>query len=260
VIPYYPQPVLHLGPLSIHAFGALAATALVVGGWTTLVRAQRRGIPTEEMFQFCAFIYLCSLLGAVGLKIVLDNFPDAFLNPEHAFRITLGFRSVGAIIGGIIGGFVWRIFRPLSLFEAFRRLDIIAYAMPLAFMIGRLGCSLAHDHRGLFSTSWIAVNFPEGSRYDLGIIEFLFLIPVVIAFSVIDRRPRPVGFYFGLYGVVYGGFRIWLDTLNAAQPMRYYGGAIGVAIGLLGWAAMLFFERFSSRKIPISRLAPIKNA
>ena len=57
-----------------------------------------------------------------------------------------------------------------------RRLDIIAYAMPIGWMIGRLGCTLAHDHRGLASTSWIAVNFPEGPRYDLGLIEFLFLI------------------------------------------------------------------------------------
>jgi phosphatidylglycerol:prolipoprotein diacylglycerol transferase len=109
-------------------------------------------------------------------------------------------------------------------------------------MLGRLGCALAHDHRGLASTSWIAVRFPEGPRYDLGLVEFLFLIGMVIAFRILDRHPRPVGFFFGLYGVVYGGFRIWLDTLHL-QPLRFYGGAIGVAIGLLGLAAMWRFNR-----------------
>ncbi len=101
-----------------------------------------------------------------------------------------------------------------------RRLDIIAYAMPIGWMIGRLGCTLAHDHRGLASTSWIAVNFPEGPRYDLGLIEFLFLIGMVTMNRLLDRRPRPVGFFFGIFGVVYGGFRIWLDTLHL-QPNRF---------------------------------------
>jgi phosphatidylglycerol:prolipoprotein diacylglycerol transferase len=115
-------------------------------------------------------------------------------------------------------------------------------------MLGRLGCTLAHDHRGLASTSWIAVKFPEGPRYDLGLIEFLFLIGMVIGFRILDRRPRPVGFFFVLYGVVYGGFRIWLDTLHI-QPLRFYGGAIGVSIGLLGWIAMLAFERSRSHQV-----------
>jgi len=228
--------------LSIHAFGALAALAVLVGGRAILLRAGRCGIPAQEMFQFCAAIYLCALAGAVLAKIVLDDFPAFFLDPVHAFRANLGFRSFGGIIGGLMGGLLWCRFRKMSLWEALRRLDIVVYALPLAWMIGRLGCTLAHDHRGISSTSWLAVKFPEGPRYDLGLIEFLFLIAMTVAFRLLDRRPRPIGFFFGLYGVVYGGFRIWLDTLHI-QPLRVYGGAIGVLIGLLGWTAMLAFER-----------------
>ncbi len=65
---------------------------------------------------------------------------------------------------------------------------------------------------------------------------------MVVSFRLLDRKPRPVGFYLGLYGVVYGGFRIWLDTLHV-QPGRFYGGMLGVLVGLLGWAAMLALER-----------------
>jgi phosphatidylglycerol:prolipoprotein diacylglycerol transferase len=247
MIPYYPQPVLHLGPLSIHAFGALAAIAVVIGGRIILRRAYHRGVPVQEMFEFCATIYLCALAGAVVSKIVLDNFPAFFLDPVHAIRANLGFRSIGGIIGGLLGGVLWCRFHRLTLFESLRRLDIVAYAIPTAWMLGRLGCTLAHDHRGFASTSWIAVRFPEGPRSDLGLVEFLFLIVLTIAFHILDRKPRPVGFYFGLYGVVYGGFRIWLDTLHM-QPGRFYGGAIGVLIGLMGWTAMWAFERSRTQR------------
>ena len=242
MIPYYPQPVLHLGPFEIHAFGALAAIAVVAGGRVIVLRAHRQGIPAQQMFQLCAWAYLCALAGAVLSKLVLDNFPAFFLNPAHAFRTNLGFRSVGGIGGGFLGALLWCRWRRLSLFETMRRFDIIAYGIPFAWMIGRLGCTLAHDHRGLASTSWIAVRFPEGPRYDLGLIEFLFLIGMSISFRLLDRKPRPVGFYFGLYGVVYGAFRIWLDTLHI-QPLRFYGGAVAVLIGLLGWAWMWAYER-----------------
>jgi phosphatidylglycerol:prolipoprotein diacylglycerol transferase len=246
MIPYYPQPVLHVGAFEIHAFGVLAAVAVVVGGRAILVRAHRQGIPVEQMFRFCFWVYICAMAGAFLSKIVLDDFNGLLADPSRVFRASLGVRSVGGISCGFLAGLVWCRFHRLSALETMRRLDIIAYAMPIGWMIGRLGCALAHDHRGLDSTSWIAVNFPEGPRYDLGLIEFLFLIAMVIAFWLLDRRPRPVGFFFGLYGVVYGGFRIWLDTLHN-QPARFYGGAAGVLVGLLGWVVMLVLERSRSR-------------
>jgi phosphatidylglycerol:prolipoprotein diacylglycerol transferase len=242
MLPCYPQPVFHLGPFEIHAFGILAAIAVVVGGRCILLRAHRQGIPAEQMFRFCFWVYIRAMAGAFLSKIVLDDFPAFFVDPVHAFRVNMGVRSVGGITSGFLAGLVWCRYHKLSALDTMRRLDIIAYAMPLGWMIGRLGCALAHDHRGLASTSWVAVAFPEGPRYDLGLIEFLFLICMVSAFWFLDRRPRPVGFSFGLFGVVYGGFRIWLDTLHV-QPARFYGGAAGVLVGLAGFAVMLALER-----------------
>ena len=252
MLPYYPQPVFHLGPFQIHAFGVLAAVAVVVGGRAILVRAHRQGIPVEQMFRFCFWVYICAMAGAFLSKGVLEDFSGFLADPSRVFKASLGVRSVGGISCGFLAGVVWCRFHRLSLLESMRRLDIIAYAMPIGWMIGRLGCTLAHDHRGLASTSWIAVAFPEGPRYDLGLIEFLFLIVMVISFRLLDRKPHPVGFFFGLYGVVYGGFRIWLDTLHV-QPARFYGGMAGVLVGLLGWAAMLALQRSrSAEAVPSS--------
>jgi phosphatidylglycerol---prolipoprotein diacylglyceryl transferase len=248
MIPYFPQPVLHLGLFEIHAFGALAALAVLVGGRLILRRAHGQGIPVEQMFRFCFWVYASAIVGAYFSKTIFDDFPAFLADPSRIFRVSLGVRSVGGISCGFLAALVWCRYHRLTWLDTMRRMDIIAYAMPLAWMIGRLGCTLAHDHRGLASTSWIAVKFPEGPRYDLGLIEFLFLIGMTIAFHLLDRRARPVGFYFGLYGVVYGGFRIWLDTLHV-QPMRFYGGMAGVVVGLLGWMAMLALEQSSTVEV-----------
>lgn len=242
MIPYYPQPVVHLGPFEIHAFGALAAIAVVVGGRTIIIRAQRMGIASEQMFRFCFWVYVSAMLGAVLSKTVLSDVPAFLADPSRSFRLSLGVRSAGGISAGFLAGVLWCRHHRLSLYESLRRWDIVAYSMPLAWMIGRLGCALAHDHRGNFTGSWIAVDFPEGLRYDLGLIEFLYLVGLAALFRFLDRRPRPVGFYIGLYGVTYGAFRFWLDTLHA-QPLRFYGGALAVLIGLVCWVAMLKFER-----------------
>lgn len=244
MIPYFPQPSLRLGPFEIHAFGVLAALAVLVGGRTILIRAHRRGIATEQMFRFCFWVYICAMLGAVLSKTVLSDFSAFLADPWRAFRLNLGVRSVGGMVGGFLAGLAWCLYHRLSGYETLRRLDIIAYAMPLGWMIGRLGCALAHDHRGFASTSWIAVKFPEGPRYDLGLIEFLYLIGLTGLFWYLDRRPRPVGYFFGLYGVLYGGFRISLDTLHM-QPYRFYGGIAGVVVGLAGWGAMWALQRSS---------------
>jgi phosphatidylglycerol:prolipoprotein diacylglycerol transferase len=242
MLPYYPQPVLYLGPVHIHAFGALAAIAVVVGGRVILLRAHRQGIQVEQMFRFCFWVYLAAMAGAFLSKLLWDDFPAILANPALIFQQSPGVRSVGGISVGFLAAVAWCRFHKLSALDTMRRLDIIAYAMPVGWMIGRLGCTLAHDHRGLASTSWIAVNFPEGPRYDLGLIEFLFLIGMVIMNRLLDRRPHHVGFFFGVFGVVYGGFRIWLDTLHL-QPMRFYGGMAGVLVGLVGWALMWWLER-----------------
>lgn len=186
------------------------------------------------------------MFGAFFSKILWEDFPAIVADPSLIFHEPLGVRSVGGISCGFLASVAWCRYHKLSVLETMRRLDIIAYAMPIGWMIGRLGCTLAHDHRGLASNSWIAVNFPEGPRYDLGLIEFLFLIGMVIMNRLLDRRPRPVGFFFGMFGVVYGGFRIWLDTLHL-QPNRFYGGIVGVLVGLAGWAVMLALERSAQK-------------
>jgi len=234
MIPYFEQPSVHLGPFHIYAWGVLAAVNALLAFYLIVRRAMAQGISGEEMFRFCFTMFATGIIGAHLASAIMDN-PSRFWAHPMIALLSAGIRSLGGVLVGFLGGLAWCRLAHLSLFETLRRFDIVLYPIPFAWMFGRLGCFLAHDHRGFFTTSWIAVNFPEGPRYDLGLIEFLFLIPLALVFYLLDRRPRPVGFFIGLYGVVYGGFRIWLDTLHV-EPLRFGGWAVVVAIGLLCWA------------------------
>ena len=258
MIPYYPQPAFHLGPFEIHAYGMMAAIAIVVSGWIIVRRGRRKGFPGQDLFQLWFWMYLGAALGAHLFSAVLDDFPRFLAHPSLVLHFH-GISSIGAGSVAFIAGLIWCRARRLSLFDGLRLLDIMAFAMPFAWTFGRLGCALAHDHRGLPSTSWIAVRFPAGPRYDLGLIEFLLLLGMLAVFLIVDRQVRPVGFFTGLVGVLYGGIRIGVGAFHL-QPMWFVGGSVSVLIGLLVWAAMLAIERSAAgQPAVLSRLAPSRS-
>jgi len=89
---------------------------------------------------------------------------------------------------------------------------------------------------GEFTTNWIAVQFPEGPRYDLGLIEFIYLIFFSALFSGwIESRVRPDSSWplrFGLLRIPYlarqssGGAvsLLWLDRFLLDRCHRFVVG------------------------------------
>ena len=240
MIPYYPEPVFRAGPITLSAFRLLLTGAVLLGGWIMIRRACRFKLSGHLMFRISQWAIACGLIGAHIAKLAMDYAPLFLADPAIIFTTSRGIRSIGGLAGGLLGVLICCRLRRLSLFQTFQFVDIMAYSMPFAFMVGRLGCALAHDHRGISSTSWIAVGFPEGPRYDLGLVEFLFLAGLSALFYWLDRKPRPVGFFLGLYGIAYGAFRVWMDTLHI-QPMRFYEGSALIVLGIGAWAAMRQF-------------------
>lgn len=248
MIPYFAAPALKAGPFTIRAFGVLMTSAIVLGGYIMIKRAGRMGVSRDLMFRASFWALACGLAGAHVTKFAMESTAVLLSNPFIILRTSRGIRSLGGLSCGLLGALAYCRLRGLSSLEMFRLLDVMAYALPFAWMIGRLGCTLAHDHRGLPSTSWIAVQFPDGPRFDLGLIEFLFLIGLSALFYWLDREPRPVGFFFGLFGILYGLFRVWLDTLHM-QPMRFFGGLLGCVVGIAGWMVMTRIRAARQREL-----------
>ncbi len=136
-----------------------------------------------------------------------------------------GQSSYGGFLGAVVGSVLfYRLVRPR---DYFRHADAIAYGLPVGWLFGRAGCALVHDHVGRRTDFPLAMDFDhalfgsgdpapiiDGVRHELGLYEFLLMIPVVILFTVLGRRERVPGFFLGLFAVLYAPVRFGLDFLR----------------------------------------------
>ena len=77
------------------------------------------------------------------------------------------------------------------------------------------------------STSWLAVQFPDGPRLDLGLLDALVLAVLGAVLWWLARKKRPQGALFGVFALGYSVPRFFLDFLRATDlpnsDRRFYG-------------------------------------
>jgi len=242
VIPYIELRAITLGPIWIPVFSLLGLVALGSGMLRGVWRAREKGVWHLMRGTFVLWIVAGGLTGAVLLKLVY--YPYLFESQPLAevFRFR-GISSFGGVFGGLLGLYLNLARRGVPAREMVRVLDVAAYVVPFSWAIGRLGCALVHDHPGIRSDSWLAVRYPDWPRYDLGLLGMLFLILLGTFFRLLDRRPRPDGFFVVLACIFVGVFRFWMDRLQVDTP-RYYGWSVDQINALLLLSLGLVFLPF----------------
>jgi len=232
MFPYVEQPSLTLGTYTLYFFQLAVSLAVIVGYEVVVRRAPRFGFDAEEVAGVLAWVILFGFVGS-HLFDALAYYPERVRqNPLELLRIWGSMSSFGGMMGGLAAALFlarrhgWRGRRALAL------ADVIAFGFPFAWIFGRLGCALAHDHVGIATHSWLGVRFPDGTRFDLGLLELLYTLPVAALFYLLDRKPRPTGFYLGLFFTLYGPVRFALDTLRTGDA-RYLGWTPGQFVAVV---------------------------
>lgn len=237
MFPYLEAPALRLGPITLHAFGMLVAAAILLGHWMLVRQTEKKGLDGEIASRLVVWMVAGGLVGAHLVAVTLSDPRDVFQDPLILIRLWEGLSSVGGIATGILVGFWWMRRSGLRSVEIWAYLDQVAFVFPFVWVLGRAGCSLAHDHPGILTEGWWAVQYPNGSRFDLGLLEFFYALFLAGLFQWLERRPRSDGFFFGLFFVLYGPVRFFLDEFRVGDAqylgftLAQYGCVVAVILG-----------------------------
>jgi phosphatidylglycerol:prolipoprotein diacylglycerol transferase len=246
MFPYYVQPAITLGGKTLHAFGLLVALAVVLGSWLVLRRAVRlgmdRGDVTHLLLWTLGFGFLISHLEylAFAEPWAFQRVATLWEQPALWLNLWNGMSAFGGILGGVLGAalYMWR--RGWGSAERWLFLDAVAWSFPFAWAVARFGCYLAHDHPGIHTTSALAVQYPGGARYDLGLFDCFVAVSLGVLFLWLDQQPRPRGFYFLSFMFLYGPARLLLDHLRVEERFLgltsgQYGALVMIAVALAVW-------------------------
>lgn len=204
---------VELGPFSIKPFGALVALGVYLSLSLGQRMAKRRGISSEALSRFVFWIMVISFTSGHVLDTIFYHPEHIAEDPLSLIKIWDGLSSFGGFTGGIIGSFAFKYRFGLRKVLPFS--DTMAAAFPFGWIFGRMGCSVVHDHPGMRSNLWFAVQYPNGGRFDLGLYEMLFAVLLATGAIIAARRPRPAGFFLGYIMICYAPTRFALDFLRA---------------------------------------------
>lgn len=244
-------PILaQIGPITLytHDFFTLAGLA---AGLALYYRALRRDRILDSRI---TIISLCALLGGVlGARLVtsweiLDDVNQAGL--PLTYVLTHGPRS---IIGGLAGGYLAIVLSKRALGYTLSTGDYYAAAIPLALVIGRVGCFLSELPLGTpTDLPWgmtvspeVAANFPRcpgcgGPMHPSMLYEIGFQ---GAAFGLISWRGTllPIrGDTLKLYLLAYGIFRFGVEFVRGNETQAF--GLSGPQLVLIPLVALLLLH------------------
>jgi phosphatidylglycerol:prolipoprotein diacylglycerol transferase len=257
MIPYFSQPRLDLGLLTIHAFGALVALAVIVGTEVLRRRARTQGLDPDLAARLVGWVLIGGFIGAHLVDRLVYNPAETLADPLSIVKIWAGLSSFGGFLGAIVGAVLFIRSGRLK-GRTWAYLDAVAYAWTIGWIFGRTGCFLAFDHPGVETTFFLAQQDHSGVvRHNLGLDEALYTVVMAAVVVAVGRKRLPDGFILGLVALLYAPVRFGLDFLRKVD-VRYFGltpGQYGslallvVGIWIVYQARQGRFERTSSATV-----------
>ncbi len=275
MIPYIYVEPLRIGPLTLAPFGILVVVGVVVGIVLTRWRAKRVGLPDEDVRGLIGVIIVGALLGAHWVDSFLYHPGDVLKNPGSLLTLWSNMSSFGGFVGVAIGAFLWKYYKSRIVFTIPQVLnvrvpvrratpqrllpyaDLVMSVFPVAWIFGRAGCAVVHDHPGAAASadSWLAVGFGPGAwrdygffqfkngslpRYDLGLLELFFTVALALAFALTWHKNSIKGWYVAVACTLYPPVRFGLDFLRS-HDLADGGDERYAALTPAQWGCVIMF-------------------
>lgn len=220
MLPWIELHQVALGPIKIQVWGTLVALGFLVATLVAGREFSRKGLEAKRIWDMVFWIFVSAFAVARIFHVVFYDLSWYMQNPLAIINPMLpGYSMMGGLLGGVVAGLIYVKRHALGVWKV---ADIVAYALPLGIGIGRIGCFLIHDHPGTLTSFVLGVKYPDGVRHDHGLYLSLLGFAIFILFYILNRKPRPVGFFVGWWLVLDGVTRFVLDFYRLYDA-RYAG-------------------------------------
>lgn len=170
MIPYIHVPDLKIGGLTLHPFGILVASGVLIGTALTTRRARKLGYNVQLLNSFVTWMLIAGFIGGHVFDQLFYHWDQFVRRPLSIFFLWEGLSSFGGFLGALIGILLWKHFEWRGWFFRKREqsmpilpyADLVLSVFPIGWMFGRSGCSVVHDHPGerAIGDSFLAVTYP----------------------------------------------------------------------------------------------------
>jgi phosphatidylglycerol:prolipoprotein diacylglycerol transferase len=270
-LPYWTLGPWQLGPVQIHSFGMFVAIGLMICFHLIGKRGEEKlGVSNDAVQNFAFYLVGIGWPMSHVFEVLMYR-PGVLLeDPLELFRFWGSISSYGGLMGGFIGLAVWKWRNPKE--DLLKWADLGAWGLAVPWFFGRIGCASVHDHPGHIAPDWwpLAIDFPAranlpaGPRHDLGFYEALWWSWIVVALFILDRKPKPKGYYLAVVPMMYAPGRFLFDFLRVPPELggdaRYLGltpaqylSLLIFALGFRFWLKIrnnppMEWEKFHSKK------------
>ncbi|HLV02816.1 MAG TPA: prolipoprotein diacylglyceryl transferase [Acidobacteriota bacterium] len=229
----YPK-LIELGPIPVHTYGVLLATALLVSISVAAHLAESDGIPRKRAWDM-GFVVILSAIAGAKLLLVLTSLDYYLSDPSRLFSLEFlqaGGVYYGGLLGAIAGCVIYVRLNP-DLQPFWKLADAAAPAIALGQSIGRLGCLAAGcDYGSETNVPW-AITFTNEYAHEIvgvplhtplhpyqayeSISTFLLFVALFFAY----KRRQFIGQTFCLYLISYGLIRFILEFYRGDEDRGF---------------------------------------
>lgn len=241
---------LQLGPLHIHWYGIIMASAFLAGTFLAVRFAKKAGIHPDHIYNMLIWIVPASIIGARLYYVLFElKYYTSFYEIIAVWEGGLAIH--GGLIGGTIAGILYLRKHKLGVFSM---ADIIAPSVILGQAIGRWGNFINQEaHGGIVSEQFIS-NFPgfiqkqmfiNGQYYHPTFLYESLWNLTVFAFLLFYRGKKKLdGEIALLYLALYSTGRFFIEGMRTDSlmigPLRT---AQVISVVLIIIAAAIFLHR-----------------
>lgn len=249
MIPDLHWTTIPIGPITIQVWGLFVALGIMASLLVARSLASKRGLQPDVIIDLSFWVILAAIIGS-RVFFVLTDLSLYTQNWLDVFKIWQGGLSVsGGLIAATVTGLFYLRLKKLPILDY---AEVMIYALPLGFAIGRLGCFFIFDHPGHITNLFFGERYYADGLVHTNHGLFLALDGAILfaLFSWLRRKYNPKPPHFIIMFLLWeGAVRFMLD-FDRILDTAYFGFKAAQWIDLLMFigAFILFGQRQNLRK------------